>query len=134
VTVAFPAPKKTVLFEGTGSKPLPFIVTTVPTGPEDGEKVSPDRYVNPARVPVANELVILTLPDAPAANTAVILVGELIVKEAAVTPPKLTVFTPVKLVPVNVIVSPTPPYLGKKDEMAGIAAGLITTLSINNMY
>ena len=37
VTVAFVAPKKTILLAGNGSNPVPVIVTTVPTGPDMGE-------------------------------------------------------------------------------------------------
>jgi hypothetical protein len=39
VTAAFTAPKKTILLLGTPLKFVPVIVTTVPTGPEVGEKV-----------------------------------------------------------------------------------------------
>ena len=38
VTLAFTAPKKTMLFDGVVLKLVPLIVTDVPTGPEAGEK------------------------------------------------------------------------------------------------
>ena len=38
VTLAFTAPKKTILFVGVALKFVPVIVTDVPTGPEVGEK------------------------------------------------------------------------------------------------
>lgn len=38
VTVAVVAPKKTMLFDGVALKPVPVMVTTVPTGPDAGEK------------------------------------------------------------------------------------------------
>ena len=40
VTVAFVAPKNTMLLAGVGSKPLPVMVTEVPMGPEPGEKAA----------------------------------------------------------------------------------------------
>jgi hypothetical protein len=37
VTVAFAAPKYTMLFAGVGLKPMPLMVTGIPVGPEVGE-------------------------------------------------------------------------------------------------
>jgi hypothetical protein len=58
--------------------------------------------VNPAREAVPPGVVTDTLPDVPAATTAVMFDGEFIVKEVANVPPKLTADALLKFVPVMV--------------------------------
>jgi hypothetical protein len=60
-------------------------------------KLKPGKVAEPAKL--ATE----TFPVAPAATTAVMEVLDIILKEAAGTPPKLTEDAPRKLVPVMVI-------------------------------
>ena len=64
-----------------------------------GMKVKPENVATPPGV------VTSTLPELPVPTTAVIVVGETTVNEAAVIPPKPTVDALVKLVPVMVTVS-----------------------------
>jgi len=75
--------------------------------------------VNPDKETVPPDVVTLILPDAPTPTTAVILVAELIVNELAATPPKLTIVTPVKLVPVIIIDEPALPLVGVNDVIVG---------------
>ena len=79
--------------------------------------------MKPARVPVPNELVTATAPDEPAAITAVIVVADTLLNEAAGVPPKLTLVTPVKFVPVIVITEPGCPDAGLNEVMVGTAGG-----------
>lgn len=74
--------------------------------------------VNPAFVAVPPGVVTDTLPDEPAATTAVMLVADATANEVAGVPPKLTAVAPVKFVPVMVMVAPVIP-LGVKVEMVG---------------
>jgi len=75
--------------------------------------------VNPAIDAAPPGVVTLTLPDAPAPTTAVILVAELTVNEVAGTPPKLTAVTPVKFVPVITIDVPALPLVGVNEVIVG---------------
>ena len=77
------------------------------------------RNVNPANDAEPPGVVTLMLPEDPVPTTAVILVGETTVKDAAFVPPKLTAVAPVKLVPVIVITAPGLPDKGVKEVMAG---------------
>ena len=79
-------------------------------------KVNPDLVVFPAGV------VTDISPDAPDFTTAVILVGDTTVNDAAGTPPKLTAVVPVKLVPVIVTVCPDAALVGLKEMI--LAAGM----------
>lgn len=64
-------------------------------------------------------VVTLTLPDAPAATTAVMVAAFTTVKEDAATPPKLTALAPDKFVPVIVTVAPVAAMTGVNDVMVG---------------
>jgi len=76
--------------------------------------------VKPASDAVPPGVVTPTLPDAPVPTTAVTLVAELTVNEDAVTPPKFTTVAPAKkLVPVIVIVVPSPPLVGANEVIVG---------------
>ena len=59
-------------------------------------------------------VVTLTLPDAPVATCAEIVVDETTKKDVAAIPPKLTAVVPVKFVPVMVTTVPVPPTNGAK--------------------
>ena len=63
-----------------------------------------------------------TLPDAPDATIAVMLVDDTIVNDVAAVPPKLTLVVPLKLVPVIVTVAPVPALVGVNEEIVGAAA------------
>ena len=54
------------------------------------------------------------LPDVPVFTTAFMVVEFTTVKELAEVPPKVTLVTPVKLVPRKVTISPVPAKLGEK--------------------
>jgi len=75
--------------------------------------------VKPAIDAIPPGVVTLTLPEAPVATTAVIVVALTIINEVAVVPPKLTTVVPVKFVPVIVIVAPVAPLVGVNDVIAG---------------
>jgi len=122
ITVAFTAPKCTILFAVIVLKLLPLIVTAEPAGPVVGENEfieGAGTNVKPANEAVPPGVVTLILPDVPEATKAVMAVAETMLKDAAVVPPKLTIVAPVKLVPVNVIVVPGPPEFGVKEEIVG---------------
>jgi hypothetical protein len=76
--------------------------------------------VNPACEAVPPGVVTLTLPEAPAPTTAVMLVAETTVKDVAAVPPKLTEVAAVKLMPVTVTVAPAAPEVGAKEVIAGV--------------
>jgi hypothetical protein len=68
ITVAFAAPKYTALFDATGSKLVPVIVTVVPTGPEVGEKeliagACAEASKIKAKTPIRSKLRLLTYVD-----------------------------------------------------------------------
>ena len=66
-------------------------------------------------------MVTLTLPDAPAPTTAVILVAELTINDCAATPPKVTAMALLKLVPEIVTVIPVDAVVGVNEVIAGVA-------------
>ena len=112
----------TVLLAAVVLKFVPVIVTDVPTTPLVGvkdETVGAGIKVNPANVPVPPGVVTDTLPDVPAATTAIILVGDTTVNDVAAVPPKLTAVAPLKLVPVIVTTVATEPETGLNEEMLG---------------
>ena len=75
--------------------------------------------VKPVIDAVPPGVITLTLPDAPAPITAVILVTELTVNDVAAIPPKLTEVAPVKFVPIMVMVAPIAALVGVKDVILG---------------
>lgn len=91
---------------GELTEPFPPMAVTV-------EKVNPDK------VPVPPTVVTETTPEAPLPITAVIVVAFTTVKDVAGVPPKLTAITPIKLVPVIVIMVPVPPVTGVKELIVG---------------
>ena len=104
-------------------KPLPVMVTTVPTGPLVGVKeVITGTTVTTKLdelVAVPAGLVTWIAPDcAPVGTVAVICVLEFTVKLAAV-PAKVTAVVPVKLLPVMATLAPTGPFVGVKEVMEG---------------
>jgi len=106
-------------------KLVPVIVTVAPIAALVGVKeviVGAGTKVNPTRVAVPPGVVTLTLPEVPAATTAVMLVAETTLNDVAAVPPKLTAVAPVKLVPVMVTVAPTAPEVGVKLVIVGTRA------------
>jgi hypothetical protein len=95
-------------------KLLPVMVTTSPWPAVDGEIAEINgtgitmvgMNVKPGNVAAPLGVVTNTLPELPVPTTAVIVVGETTVNDAAVIPPKPTVDALVKLVPVMVTISP----------------------------
>ena len=86
-------------------------------------------YVNrPAPVPVPLAVVtsMATVPAACGGATAVMLVGELTVKDVALTPPNVTAVAPVK--PVPVMVTEVPPESGPLAGATEVTVGGIATL------
>ena len=101
---------------------IPLMVTVSPGAAEVGEKevitgagikVKPDRLSAPPGV------LTLTLPEAPDANTAVMVVALMTVKEDAAVLPKLTSVAPLKLLPVMVTVAPPAAEVGVKEVITG---------------
>jgi hypothetical protein len=112
----------TRLSDGVVLKLVPVMVTDVPTGPDAGLKpvtVGTGINVKPARLELPPGVVTETLPEAPVPTTAVMLVGETTLKEAAAVPPKLTAVALVKSVPVKVTVAPATALVGAKDVSVG---------------
>lgn len=103
---------------------VPVITTIAPAAALVGTKpvtVGGGRKVKPAKVPVPPGVVTETLPVAPpAATTALICVGEIIIKLAAAVPPKLTAVVPMKFVPVIVTVAAPAALVGVKLVMVGV--------------
>src|SRR5690242_19351954 len=75
--------------------------------------------MNPSRESVPPGLVIDTFPDPPVPTIALMLKGEVTVKEAAGTPLKLTFVVRLKLFPLIVIVLPVLPVAGANEVMIG---------------
>jgi hypothetical protein len=103
-------------------KPVPVIVTVAPLAALVGVKlviVGAGIKVKPVSVSVPPGVVTDTLPVVPAATTAVMLVAETTVNEAAAVPPKLTAVAPVKFVPVIVTVAPLAALVGVKLVIVG---------------
>jgi hypothetical protein len=108
-------------------KLVPVMVTVVPLPADVGvndDIVGAATNVKPALVAVPPAVVTETLPDVPAATTAVILVELTTVNDVAAVPPKLTAVAPVKLVPVMVTVRPGPAEVGVNDEIVGAATNV----------
>jgi hypothetical protein len=77
-------------------------------------------------LPVTPPGVIIEIsPVLPVPTTAVILVGDTMVKELAATPPNFTEVVPVKLVPVRVTVVPDVPEVGLNELIVGGDCGAI---------
>ena len=76
--------------------------------------------MNPANDTVPPGVVTTTLPVAPLATVAVMLVADKMVKEAAAVPPKLTAVAPVKFAPLIVTIAPVAALVGVNDAMVGI--------------
>ena len=115
-------------------KLVPVIEIAVPaaSNPEGGSTnviVGAATYVNaPPTVSVPPGVVTETAcePAIPLGVTAVIEVDEITLRVVAATPPKVTRFAPVKLVPVIVISVPGPPLAGEKE----VIAGRVTCLTV----
>src|ERR1700687_6114918 len=75
--------------------------------------------MNPFLEDVPPEPWTITFPEAPAPTTAVMVDADCTLNEVAGMPPKLTVSTPEKLVPLMVTVAPGPPVTGVKEVMFG---------------
>jgi len=104
---------------------VPVIVTVDPlpalAGVKDVIVGGAPINVNPAKVAVPPGVVTLTLPEAPAPTTAVMVVAFTTVNDVAAVPPKFTAVAPIKFVPVIVTVAPTPVLVGVNEEMIGAA-------------
>jgi len=121
ITLAFTAPKKTILPTAEVSKFEPVIVTEEPTGPEVGvtEVIFGGPNTKPASEPVPLFVVTLTLPFEPLPTTADMEVDELTVNDAAGVPPNFTEVAPVKFNPRMVTIVPAFPKVGEKELMIG---------------
>jgi hypothetical protein len=76
-------------------------------------------YKKPGAEVVPDGVVTLTLPEAPVATIAVIVVAFTTVNDDAATPPKLTAVAPVKFEPVIVTTVPEIPLVGVNEVMCG---------------
>ena len=104
--------------------PVPVMVTTVPTGPEEGVNevmVGEDCQIKPGNEATPPGLVTVTFPVAPVPTDATMLVDELTVNEVADIAPKLTDMTPDKDVPLIVTIVPAVPDVGVNDKIVGKA-------------
>lgn len=108
------------------ARPVPLIVTEVPTGPDEGEKLvivgrpedGTTKFV--ALVPVPSVVVTEIGPVvAPAGTFAFTLVGDLYTKLVPVTPLNFTTADVVKFVPLTVMSVPTGPDVGEKLVIVG---------------
>jgi hypothetical protein len=108
-------------------RPLPVIVTVVPTGPLPGEKDvttgtggTTVNWVPLGVLPPGVVTVMVSKPKAvPAATIAVTDVSEITVTLVAAVEPKPTAEAPVSPLPVIVTVVPTGPLPGEKDVTTG---------------
>jgi len=101
---------------------VPVTVTVTPVAAVVGVKeviVGADKNINPGFDAVPFGVVMLTLPVAPTATTAVMVLESTTVNDAAATPPKLTAVAPVKFVPVMVTLVPAPALAGMNEVMFG---------------
>jgi hypothetical protein len=101
---------------------LPVITTEAPSAADFGANVvmtGAAINVNPVNVPTPWGVVTETLPVAPVATTAVMLVELTTLNDEAAVPPKETAVAPVKLVPVMVTVVLAPADVGVKDVIVG---------------
>src|SRR6185369_13627095 len=108
-------------------KPLPLMVTVVPTGPLAGENEDttggPVTVNEPVLCPVPAAVVTLIRPVvAPAGTVALICADDTTVK-VAVTPLNLTDVAPLKPLPLIVTAVPTGPLAGENEDTTG---GLVT--------
>lgn len=114
-TVKLPVKTPPKLTAVTPVKFVPVIVTNVEVVPLVGVNdviVGNNPYKKPSAEDVPDGVVTLTLPEAPVATVAVIVVVFTTVNDDAATPPKLTVVAPVKFEPVIVITVPVIPLSG----------------------
>jgi len=96
--------------------PIAPLVGLIPVIVAKGRRVKdPELVAEPAG------LVTEMVPVLPVATTALMLVGELIMNDAASVPPNFTEVAPVKLVPLIVTFIPCAPLLGVNDEIVGAA-------------
>lgn len=103
-------------------KLFPVMVTVVPLPALVGVNevmVGAGMNTKPGSTSVPPEVVTETLPEVPPATTAVMLDEEIMEKEEAAVPPKLTAVAPIKLVPVMVTVVPVPALVGVNDVTVG---------------
>lgn len=101
---------------------VPVMVTVAPAPAPVGVKeliAGAGIKVKPANPAVPPSVVTLRLPLEPAPTTAVMVVAETRETEEAAVPPKVTVGTPEKLVPVMVITAPLPALVGVKELTVG---------------
>lgn len=109
-------------------KPVPLMVTTVPTGPLVGVNEVIDGAVvtvkSDALVAVPPGVVTVIFPvTAPLGTLAVIRVPAPFTENvAAATPPNFTEVAPAKPVPLIVTEVPTGPLVGEKDVIVGVGA------------
>ena len=108
ITVYEAAGKPPKLTAEMPEKLAPFRVMLVPGPPISGEKevISGPVKSNPPICAVPYVVVTATLPEFPGPTTAVIVLSEVMVKEVAGTPPKLTAVAASKLAPVMTTVVP----------------------------
>jgi hypothetical protein len=104
---------------------VPLIVSVNPSPPLVGSKevivgAVAELYMNPVNVAVPPAVVTVTLPEVPAATTAVMVVALTTVKDEAAVPPKATAVAPVKFVPLIVTVAPVAAAVGVKDVIVGV--------------
>jgi hypothetical protein len=119
-SVALMPPNRTSV---TVERFVPVIITVCPGPALEGMKlviVGAGIKLKPERVAVPPGVEMAIVPPALPGTTAVICVGETIVKLAAVAVPKLTAVAPVKFAPLIVIVAPGSPLCGEKLVIAGV--------------
>jgi hypothetical protein len=106
------------------AKPLPLIVTVVPTGPLVGENEEMFGSTNTVKseplVAVPSAVTLIGPVVAPEGTVAVIFVPESTLN-AAVVPLNFTAVVPLKLVPLIVTDVPTTPPVGENEEIVGAA-------------
>jgi hypothetical protein len=114
-------------------KPLPLIVTDVPTGPLAGENevtVAAGATVN-ALVAVPPGVVTVKLPVvAPVGTVVLIWVSETALKVAVLLLKNLTEVVPAKLVPLMVIGSPMAPLAGESEMIAGLTVNVLPLVAV----
>lgn len=123
------APRPLNLTDVTPEKPLPLIVTVVPTGPLDGLKLETTGALPPPPLPTVKFVVLVPVPAgvvteigpvvAPVGTLALICELELANHWVAPTPLNLTEDTLLKLLPLMVTIVPTFPLVGLKLVIVG---------------
>ena len=101
-----------------------MILTSVPTGPDAGEKdvISGDVFqINIEAEEVPPIFVTTTFPVLPDATIAVMLADELILNDCTLIPPTVTELMPLREVPVMVSLVPIVPLSGVNEVMEGSA-------------